>query len=72
LLVTSEAQALASQVGQIAIVVEAGKTLQHSLEQTVDVLEHDKPINIILNKTGSWGNRGSYYGEYGSSAYDNR
>jgi len=64
LLITSEAQALAGQVGQIALVVEAGSTSRQSLAQTLDTLARDKAINLILNKA-DWGQVGSYYGEYG-------
>lgn len=65
LLITSEAQALASKVGQIALVVEAARTSKQALEQTIETLARDKAINIILNKARSWGRSGSYYGEYG-------
>jgi exopolysaccharide/PEP-CTERM locus tyrosine autokinase len=64
LLLTSEAQALASQVGQIALVVEAGRTTQQALNHTLDSLDSEKAINVILNKTRTW-NRGGYYGGYG-------
>jgi protein-tyrosine kinase len=64
LLITSEAQALASKVGQIALVVEAGRTSKQCVEQTLARLPREKPVNIILNKA-SRGPGGSYYGEYG-------
>jgi receptor protein-tyrosine kinase len=67
LLITSEANALASQVGQIALVIEAGKTDHHSLQQALELLDSNKAINAILNK--SWHStriayRGSGYGYY--------
>jgi exopolysaccharide/PEP-CTERM locus tyrosine autokinase len=67
LLITSEANALASQVGQIALVIEAGKTDQHTLQQALELLDSNKAINAILNK--SWHStriayRGSHYGYY--------
>ena len=65
LLITSEAQALASHVGQIVLVVEAAQTSKHSLEQTIETLARDKAVNVILNKARSGGRGGSYYGEYG-------
>jgi exopolysaccharide/PEP-CTERM locus tyrosine autokinase len=72
LLITSEAQALASQVGQIALVVEAGLTSEQALVQMVETLDPGKAVNIILNKTRHW-NRGSYYGgEYGYYGYGSR
>ena len=64
LLITSEAQALANQVGQIALVVEAGSTTQHSLLQTIEVLDGNKAINLILNKCRHSSQFG-YYGDYG-------
>ena len=68
LLLTSEAQALASQVGQIALVVEAGETSQQMLDQTLELLDLTKAVNIILNKAQRW-TRG-YYGEhYGSQGH---
>jgi Mrp family chromosome partitioning ATPase len=64
LLLTSEAQALASQVGQIALVVEAGQTSHQTLEHALEVLDPNKAINLILNKSrGFLGGR--YYGDYG-------
>jgi protein-tyrosine kinase len=67
LLITSEAQALASQVGQITLVVEAGQTTHQELAQTVEVLNTDKSINVVLNKSRnwSWTRSGDYSGEYG-------
>lgn len=70
LLVTSEAQALAAQMGQIVLIVEAGQTSQQILQQTLDVLDKEKAINLILNKARHWGSIGSYYGgEYGGYGY---
>lgn len=65
LLLTSEAHALGGQVGQIVVVVEAGKTLQQSLQQTLDSLDGDKAVNIVLNKARNTRLVGQYYGEYG-------
>jgi protein-tyrosine kinase len=72
LLITSEAQALAGQVGQIALVIEAGQTTKQSLEQTIETLATDKAINILLNKTRSGGRNSFYYGEYDAYGYDSR
>jgi protein-tyrosine kinase len=69
LLLTSEAQALAGQMGQIVVVVEAGRTLHQSLQQTLEALDPDKAVNIVLNKVRHWSNAGHYYGEYGYAAY---
>jgi protein-tyrosine kinase len=65
LLVTSEAQVLATHVGQIVLVVEAGKTTEQVLAQTLETLDPDKTVNLILNKTAEWvaGQRYGYYGK---------
>ena len=68
MLITSEAQALAQQVGQIALVVESGKTGHQDLIETLETLDNTKPINVILNKsiyTQSGGYYGGGYGYYG-------
>jgi exopolysaccharide/PEP-CTERM locus tyrosine autokinase len=61
---TSEAQALASQVGQIALVVEAGQTSSEALRQTIEILALDKPVNVILNKSAKQGSYTYYGGAY--------
>jgi protein-tyrosine kinase len=70
LLITSEAQALASQVGQIVLVVEAGRTSQQMLKQTIESLDPSKAINLVLNKARRWAGSRYYGGEYGFQAYD--
>ena len=65
LLITSEAQALAGQVGQIALVVEAGQTSQQMLRQSIEVLDPSKAINLILNKSFHASRMGYYGGYYG-------
>ena len=70
LLITSEAQALASQVGQIALVVEAGKTTQQELLQSIEVLDREKAINFILNKSRHSSQFGYYGGDYGYYGYE--
>jgi hypothetical protein len=56
-------------VGQIALVVEAGSTSQQSLKQTVEVLNTDKAINVILNKS-LHSSQGGEYGGYGYYGYE--
>jgi len=73
LLITSEAQALAKQAGQIALVIESGKTLRQEVQETLETLEQDKPINVILNKsiyTQPGGYYGGGYGYYGFNDED--
>lgn len=73
LLVTSEAQALAQQAGQIALVVESGRTGHQELQEVLETLDREKPINIILNKniyTQPGGYYGGGYGYYGFNEQD--
>lgn len=69
LLYTTEAPVLASQVGQVALVVHADKTPQQDVLAALDKLEQTKAINLILNQASSGeavARYGSYYG-YGDS-----
>jgi len=70
LLITSEAQALASQVGQIALVVEAGRTQHQTLLQALEALHAEKAINVILNKSRHSAQSGYYGGDYGYYGYE--
>jgi len=65
LLITSEAQILASLAGQVVLVVEADRTLKHNVEEAVSMLDKSKPIGLVLNKTQT--SSGSDY--YGDSVY---
>nr|WP_235584317.1 XrtA-associated tyrosine autokinase [Massilia sp. MS-15] len=51
LLLTSEARALASHMGQIVVVVEAQKTTQHAVSEALRQLEGYTNVNLIYNKT---------------------
>jgi exopolysaccharide/PEP-CTERM locus tyrosine autokinase len=64
LLATPEAQVLASLVGQIVFVIEAGKTPHSIVEDALEMLPEDKAIGLVLNKSESMSNRGSYYYNY--------
>ena len=66
LLATSEALALADQVGQIVLVVESGETTHQALMETIDLLNPDKARNIILNKSRHSMQSGYYGGGYGN------
>ncbi len=67
LLLTTEAVALASQVGQVLMVVRADSTQQQSVLAALEKLDPEKAINCVLNQTSgadlseSYG----YYGKYG-------
>ena len=62
LLVTTEASVLASLVGQIVMVVESEKTTQAALKEALSLLDPDKSIGLVLNKSRQ--PFGSEYGAY--------
>lgn len=63
LLITSEAQAVARQAGQIAFVIECGKTTNQQVHDALELLDRNKAINVIFNKSAH-GTNGGYYGRY--------
>ncbi len=65
LLATTEAQAIAQSVGQIALVVAENMTPRESVRAALDLLDKNKPINAILNKTRRPIIGGYHYGGYG-------
>jgi len=65
LLSTSEASALATQMGQIVMVVEAEKTPQDAVKEALSRIESCDVIGMLLNKTTSIPGS-DYYGYYGS------
>ena len=69
LMVTSEAQAIARQVGQILLVVECGKTTNQQIQDSLELLDPDKTINVILNKSVYSQTGGFYSGGYGYENY---
>ena len=71
LLVTSEARVLAMSVGQIAMVVRAGKTPQPAVLDALDSLDDSKAINLILNEVHA-DVAGEGYGAYGTYGYGHR
>lgn len=64
LLAASEAGVLASQVGQIVMVVEAGKTSEAALKAALGRIESSNVSGLLLNK-GEVPGLGYYYGGYG-------
>jgi len=50
LLAASEAGALASQVGQLVVVVEAGKTSETSLKHALGRIDTSRVTGLLLNK----------------------
>lgn len=69
LLVTSESRVLADAVGQIAMVVRAGKTPQQAVLEAIDSLDEAKALNLVLNESSSGAVTDGYgtYGAYGGS-----
>lgn len=67
LLLTTEAIALASQVGQVLMVVRANSTEQQSVLAALDKLDPEKAVNCVLNRTSGADRSESYgyYGDYG-------
>jgi exopolysaccharide/PEP-CTERM locus tyrosine autokinase len=63
LLLTSEARVLASQMGQIVLVVEAETTSQQAVKETLRQIESCDVVNLIYNKTRAFSG-GEYYGYY--------
>jgi protein-tyrosine kinase len=64
LLAASEASVLASHMGQIVIVVEAGKTSEAALKSALGHIEASKVTGLLLNK-GAGSGLGYDYGGYG-------
>ena len=67
LLLTTEAVALASQVGQVLMVVRADSTEQRSVLAALEKLDPEKAVNCVLNQTSGVDHSESYgyYGNYG-------
>jgi protein-tyrosine kinase len=64
LLAASEASALASQMGQIVMVAEAGRTTEAALKAALGRIESSKVTGLLLNK-GQVPGRDYDYGGYG-------
>lgn len=63
-LITSEARVLATQMGQIILVVEAEKTAQQVVKETLRQLESCQSIDLIYNKSREFSGSGEYFGYY--------
>ena len=61
LLATSEAQVVARKAGQIALVLECGKTEELEVHEAVAMLRPEQAVNAILNKS-IYSQSGAYYG----------
>lgn len=65
LLAAPESSVLAEQMGQITLVVEANKTPKSAVLESVALLNKDKAIGLVLNKTS----KGFGYAQYGTYTY---
>jgi len=64
LLMTNEAPAVAALAGQYLLIVEAGVTPRSAVSKSVELLDQQKPIGLILNKAPGFGEPGGYYYYY--------
>jgi exopolysaccharide/PEP-CTERM locus tyrosine autokinase len=69
LLLTTEARALATHMGQIVMVVQAGRTMQSDVQHALSTIESCPVRLMVLNKarTDGPGGYGYGYGAYGYS-----
>jgi receptor protein-tyrosine kinase len=67
LLAASEAGVLASQMGQVVVVVESGKTTESALKEALGRIDSGRLTGLVLNK-GAASGLASYYGGYGNGA----
>ncbi|MFK8030971.1 MAG: XrtA-associated tyrosine autokinase [Gammaproteobacteria bacterium] len=65
LLQTSEAQVLAGLVGQVVMVIHAGKTPQAAVDAALELIDSNKSVNLILNKCRVKSSNDYYGGYYG-------
>jgi len=67
LLATTESRVLATHMGQVVVVVEAGRTTHAALESALSAVESCPVVHTLLNKTPE-SRVGSYYGAYAYGA----
>jgi len=72
LLATPDAQVLALHIGQIVMVVAAGRTPQHAVKSALDSLEGRKSVNLLLNMARLPTGEGYYYPYYNSNNLKDR
>jgi exopolysaccharide/PEP-CTERM locus tyrosine autokinase len=70
LLMTPEAQVLASRMGQVVVVVAAGRTTRQELGAAMQLLGASQYVGLVLNKSRLQGSASYYYGYYGRTAAD--
>jgi protein-tyrosine kinase len=64
LLATSEAAVLGNLMGQVVMVVEAGKTKREELNEALTLLNPNQYVGLVLNKSGKPFGADYYYGGY--------
>jgi protein-tyrosine kinase len=65
LLLTSESHVLASNMGQIVMVVEAESTTQHAVKESLRQLEGCSNVNLVYNKSRAFPGTETYDYHYG-------
>ncbi len=63
LLATTEARVLATQMGQVVVVVAADSTTQRAVDQALGTIESCEIVLMMLNKANKT-DVGDYYGYY--------
>ena len=71
LLAATESQAICAVVGQVVLVIAENATARANVRDAVALLDEEKPVNAVLNKSRH-ASLGSYYGGYGHGAYGDR
>ena len=67
LLITNEGRTLVKNAGQVVLVVRAGYTARHAVQDAVGLFDAQQAGGIILNHVATSGSDGYYgYGSYGS------
>jgi len=70
LLLTTEAHVLAAHMGQIVVVVEAEKTSQHAVQESLRQLEGLHNVNLVYNKTREFPGTAAYDYQYNYSYHN--
>jgi exopolysaccharide/PEP-CTERM locus tyrosine autokinase len=65
LLLSTESRALATQVGQVLLVVAADSTTQSAVTSALSLVESCPVVMTVLNKVEPSQSGGGYYGQYG-------
>jgi protein-tyrosine kinase len=68
LLLTSESRVLANLVGQIVMVVCAGRTPQRAVFDALELLGDDRPVGLVLNQSDERSGSSYRYEYYGKGA----